>query len=499
MAGRNESFERAVFPVCLLLQGRPALVVGGGRVAAHKVRLLLDGGASVTVVSPVLGEGLRERVAEGKLHHLPRPFADDDVAGASVVFAATDDRDVNRRVLEVCRARRILCCSADGNWTDGDFVTPATLRQDGLTVAVSTGGRSCRRARLVRESLSRHLDAASGADLLVLGTSHEHLPLARREPYHLAGRRLEAMGRMVAQVWGVHEFMLLNTCNRVELHAIVNDAARVAPVLARLLDLDHLAPGEHYAKHGFDAFAHLAAVSAGLHSQTPGEYHIVAQVKEALARGTEAGWSRAMMQEWVAHALHVSKDIRAATPQLPAIETEDVCVQYLEAVCPPLAARRPLVLGAGTVGLGVVERLLRHVSGVDLCYHLRRPELPAAWRDRVRLWTFDDLKARLALADVVVCATDSPHYVLLPEHGLCLDAARPAWIVDLTTPRNVDPALAGARPSVQVADLETLKAWHGVQHIDRAALSELASRTVAGHAELYAKLRASFRGSTQAA
>ena len=305
---------------------------------------------------------------------------------------------------------------------------------------------------------------------------------------------------MIAQVWGVHEFMLLNTCNRIEMHAIVNDGATIAPVLARLLDLDHLAPEEYYIRHGFAAFAHLAAVSAGLHSQTPGEYHIVAQVKEALARGTQAGWSRAMMQEWVAHALHVSREIRvAATPLLRPIETEDVCVQYLEATCPPLGARRPLVLGAGTVGLGVAERLLRQAPELDLCYHLRRPELPGSWRARVRLGTFDDLRARLADTDVVICATDSPHYVLVPEHAAFLGAPRPVWIVDLTTPRNVDPALQAARTDLQVADLETLKAWHGGRHIDRPRLLELGGRMVDGHAGLYAKLRASFRGTMQAA
>ena len=495
MAAMTHSDDEPIFPVCLMLRGRPCLVVGGGRVAAHKVRLLLDSDAAVTVVSPSVAGEIAAWVGEGRVRHVPREYEESDLAGSFLAFVATDDRIVNRRIVEQCRARGVLCCSVDGNWTAGDFVTPAVFRQDGLTVAVSTGGKSCRRSRLVKDNLARHVALMQSADLLVLGTSHQELAVETREPLHLVGRRLEQAGQMVAQVWGVHEFVLLNTCNRVELHAVVSRQADVAPLLARILKLDHLEPGQFYVKRGLEAFEHVAVLVAGLLAQTPGEGHIVAQVKEALEFGVQAGWARGVMQEWIAAALHVSKDIRSVSaPLLRAFEIEDVCLEFARTGHAGFENSRILVLGSGTVGLGIARRLAERGRGVDLCYHLRRPDLPESWKERVRLFTFDDLCGRLNEADLVVCATDSPHYVLTAEHAPCFRSGRPVLLCDLTMPRNVDPALNGLHPNLKVIDLDDLKHWFRREQADMDKIRELSGRTVGEHRELYDRLVAALGG-----
>jgi len=156
---RDETRTRPVLPASLLVAGLPCLVVGGGTIAARKVGHLLDAGAAVTVVSPRLTAGLRELAATGRIQHRARLFADADLRGQRLVFAATDHPRVNRRVIRLCRRRRILCSAADENWTDGDFVTPAICRKAGLIVSVSTGGRSCRAARLVKERIAAMLDS----------------------------------------------------------------------------------------------------------------------------------------------------------------------------------------------------------------------------------------------------------------------------------------------------------------------------------------------------
>jgi len=120
------------------------------------------------------------------------------------------------QVLAACRAERVLCGVLDELWPEGDLITPATYRRDKLIVSITTSGRSCRQARLVRDNIARHLEMTGVADLLVIGTSHEQLPLEKWEPYHLSGRRLEEAGRLLMQIWGVHEFLVLNTCNRNE-------------------------------------------------------------------------------------------------------------------------------------------------------------------------------------------------------------------------------------------------------------------------------------------
>ena len=154
---RKEPVTRPILPACLLVAGRPCLVVGGGQIAARKTGHLLDAEADVTVVSPTLTDDLQALAKSGKIRLESRAFLESDVKGKSLVFATTDSEDVNMRVLAACRKRGILCSAADSNWPNGDFVTPAICREKGLVVAVSTGGRSCRQARMVKDKIAQLL------------------------------------------------------------------------------------------------------------------------------------------------------------------------------------------------------------------------------------------------------------------------------------------------------------------------------------------------------
>lgn len=497
MTGKAHS--QRVFLAGLLMEGRHALVVGGGKVALHKVHLLRDSGAEITVVAPNLSDEIRQMAEAKALHHLNREFQEDDVSKVYMVFAATNDKVVNRKIIESCRKRGVLCCSADGNWVAGDFITPAVFRKDELTVSVSTGGRSCRRSRMVKENLARHIEMVETADLIVMGTSHEYLPIDRREPFHLLGKRLERMGQMLMHVWGIHEFMLLNTCNRVELIGVVSKGTELNTMLARILGFDHLSQSEYYIEQGLDAFEHVAVLSAGLYSQVPGENHIVAQVKEALDLAIQQGWARGMMQEWVAAALHVSKDIRTVSGSLLRnFEIEDLCMQYLRAERPVTGGQRVLVLGAGVVGTEMVKRILAILPSADWCYHINKPAIPDTWKDRVTLHTFDDLKERLPGVDLVICATDSPHHVLLEEHGSFFSQDRDVLILDLSMPRNVAPSLDGLTPRLKVVDLEDLKHWYRREAADMEKIFAISSQTVNEHKSLYEKILRTFQGNNEA-
>ena len=151
---RKKTASRPILPACLLVAGRPCLVVGGGAIATRKTGHLLDAEANVTVVSPSATAPLLALAAAGKIRIIERAFSGSDVKGRCLVFAATDSVRVNRRVLEACRRHGVLCGAADANWPSGDFVTPAICRLKDLVVTVSTGGRSCRRARIVKDKIA---------------------------------------------------------------------------------------------------------------------------------------------------------------------------------------------------------------------------------------------------------------------------------------------------------------------------------------------------------
>jgi uroporphyrin-III C-methyltransferase/precorrin-2 dehydrogenase/sirohydrochlorin ferrochelatase len=149
------------FPIFLDLQNRDCLVVGGGKVAARKVALLLRAGASVQVVSPQLGDELARLAEEKRIDYAPRGFAEADVEGKVLVIAATGDEAVNRRVSELARARNIPVNVVDQPQLCS-FIVPSVIDRSPVQVAVSTGGSSPVLARLLRARLESYVPAAYG-------------------------------------------------------------------------------------------------------------------------------------------------------------------------------------------------------------------------------------------------------------------------------------------------------------------------------------------------
>ncbi len=140
------------YPLMVDLTGRRCLVVGGGVVAERKVRALLEAGGEVLVVSPVLAPGLEALKREGRIVHLARPYQPGDLAGSFLVFGATDDHRVNRRLADEAKAAGVLANMADSP-TSGTFLAPAVLTRGDLVIAISTGGDSPALARKIREDL----------------------------------------------------------------------------------------------------------------------------------------------------------------------------------------------------------------------------------------------------------------------------------------------------------------------------------------------------------
>ena len=480
-------------PISLLLADRSCLVVGGGKVALRKIGHLLDAGARVTVVSPKLCEELFELVGAEDIQHTARPFEIADVEGVALVFAATNDRYTNRQILEACRNKNVLCCCVDGNWAQSDFTTPAIARHGDLTLAISTGGQSCRQAKLVKDSLAKHLEMVETVELVVVGTDHHHLSLEDREPFHLTGHRLQRTGFMLMQLWGVHEFMILNTCNRVEVIAVVSTETARNGILRHILGFDRLKEEQFYLKCGAEAYEHLGLVASGMLSQTPGESHVAAQFKQALAMAQEAGWANSMMQEWVSSLLHVSKHIQTeVTPKLHKEEIEDLALNYLEAHQPDLASQTLLVLGAGMVGQGLVRDAFPNIGKIIWCYHKNRPEISKHWKN-VELCTFNSIKDRLGEADIIISATEAPGHVLHTGHAPFFDQEKNLTLVDLGMPRNIDPALKELSPEISLIDLDGLKYWY---RKEIAGLDEILKtcRTIIGeHQKQYERIINSFQ------
>jgi glutamyl-tRNA reductase len=479
----------------LFLAERPCLVVGGGKVAWRKIQLLLNADAQVTVVSPGISPEVEELIGSGRVTHISRPFEKADVEGFVMVYAATNSRSVNRKVLECCRETNVLCCCVDGNWAEGDFTTPAIARHNELMLSISSGGSDCRRSKLVKNSLQRHLKMMDSANLIVVGTDHNCLTVEEREPFHLASQRFDRAGFMIMQLWGIHEFMILNTCNRVEVIAVVSDETEKNGILRHVMGFTSMKEDKFYLKSGVEAFEHLCLVTAGMLSQTPGENHITAQMKDALHTAKQRGWAGNMMQAWASSALQVSKALKnQISPLLHNYEIEDLTLRYLVANGKDLASSTIMVVGAGTIGKGLVRDCLHEAGNIIWCYHTNKPDLPAGGKDKIVLCTLNEMKNRITEADIIVCATSAPGHVLHMAHAPFFNQELPVMVIDLGVPRNIDPELDDLSSDVTIVDLDGLKYWYRRELTDMNDILVRCRSIVAEHQYLYEKIANSFQG-----
>jgi siroheme synthase-like protein len=137
----------AVFPIFLKLAGRRVLVVGGGPVAASKLRGLLDAEATVVVVAP----DVVPEIAAAPVEILRRPFVPEDLGGISFVVAAAPP-DVNREVAAAAHPRGLFVNAVD-DMESATAYMGAIVRRAGVTMALSTDGEAPALAGLMREAL----------------------------------------------------------------------------------------------------------------------------------------------------------------------------------------------------------------------------------------------------------------------------------------------------------------------------------------------------------
>ena len=150
----------------LVLVGRKVVVVGGGHVAQRRVPTFLAAGAALTLVSPQVTPAL-EGLA-GELTLVLRDFTESDVDGAWYVVAATDDPDVNARVVAAAEARHTFCVRAD-DARGGSAWTPAVGHHGSVTVGV-LGNREPRKSAALRDDI---LTALREGQLMATG-AHEN-------------------------------------------------------------------------------------------------------------------------------------------------------------------------------------------------------------------------------------------------------------------------------------------------------------------------------------
>lgn len=337
--------------------------------------------------------------------------------------------------------------------------------------------------------------------ILLFGVSHRSAPVSVLEQLSVDESDQVKIVDLVLQSPLVSEAMVLSTCNRVEVYAVVEafhgGLSVVGQVLAEYSGLPMGDLTKHaYVRYSEAAVEHLFAVASGLDSAVVGEQQVLGQVRRAYASAEANSAVGRVLHELAQRALSVGKRVHSETAiDAAGASVVSVALDIGERKLGSLEGKTAVVIGAGSMGALAAAHLTR--AGIGRVHVLNR-SLARARRlaDRMEVsgipaqaLTLDRLPHALADADVVVSCTGavSPVVSLADVHHALVSAPRdeahkPLVICDLGMPRDVDPAVAGL-PGVLVVDVDRVQ--HEPSAHAAAADVDAARRIVAAEVAAY--------------
>ena len=316
--------------------------------------------------------------------------------------------------------------------------------------------------------------------IAVAGMSHRSAPVEVRERVAFppcAGRSfLRRLGEGVAE-----EAVLLSTCNRTEVYAVVEDEdarGRVLDLLAEDRGVERASlEADTYWLTDTEAVRHLYRVASSLDSMVVGEGQILGQVREAYRAATEERRTGVVLNRLFHTSLRVGKRVRSETGiGDSSLSVPHVAVKLAEEVFGRLRGRKALVLGAGEMSeLVVKHRKDRGVAEVRIANRTAGRAAALAARVGGVAVGFDALAEELAKVDVVVSSTGAGEWVVGSEAvaGALSRREEPLFFIDIGVPRDVDPVVQNL-DRAYVYDVDDLQAVVERNTDDRSAAAAAA-------------------------
>jgi glutamyl-tRNA reductase len=287
--------------------------------------------------------------------------------------------------------------------------------------------------------------------LFLVGATHRTAPFGFREKLALGPEGEAALAAELRLIPSLGEFVILNTCNRVEIYGVALAPQTASAVPASFCALRHVEPAE-FARFGFTlvgraAVEHLLTVSAGLDSQILGETEIFGQVKRAYAAAQTRGSVGPLLNRLFQKAFQAAKHVRTHTGVTTGqISVANIAVELALTVFGDVKDAKILLLGAGEMA-EKSARAFQSRGATQLTVASRRldPAESLAARFSGNVIAFTDRDQRLAEFDIVVCSTAATTTVISRDAvraAMDQRRARPLLFIDLAMPRDVDAAVS---------------------------------------------------------
>lgn len=297
------------------------------------------------------------------------------------------------------------------------------------------------------------------------GLNHKSAPLALLERVTFTADAMDAFLGGLRSTGKIREAFGLSTCNRTEFLLVASNAHEALTVLLQRLHdvkgLDLRPDAGHTFFYAEDsAIRHIFRVASGIDSLVIGENEILGQLRRAREAASDAGHISEILEPMLLRAIDVGRRVRTATSiSRGNVSVASVAATLAARLLGDLSDKEGVVLGAGetaeAAAFQLTERGLKNLTIANRTYERAHSLANAVGAREAAL---EEIGKVLVQADVVVCATGAPHYIIttpMVQATMAARSQRPLLFLDVSVPRNVDPA-AGTVEAVHVYSLEHL-------------------------------------------
>lgn len=332
--------------------------------------------------------------------------------------------------------------------------------------------------------------------IFVAGLNHSTADVEVREKVAFNGSRLEEGLRRFRELPEIEEAMILSTCNRVELYARVKDTLKASESIKTFLSEFHNVNRASldkalYIYDDINAIRHIFRVASSLDSMVIGEPQILGQLKEAFETALEKKTTGILLNRLMKKAISVAKRVRSETRIAEnAVSISFAAVELAKKIFADLSGKVFMLLGAGEMA----ELAARHImtNGVKEVIVANRSyeracDLSKEFNGRpVKL---DDFLREMVHADIVICSTGAPHYILLRDQMQKVmkeRKQRPVFLIDISVPRNIDPRINDL-DNVYLYNIDDLQGIVDANMFERKKEAEKAEKIIEEEIEPFLK------------
>ena len=332
--------------------------------------------------------------------------------------------------------------------------------------------------------------------VLIIGLNHKTADVEIRERLAFNGQKLEEGVFGLKNIPEVREVAILSTCNRVEIYTCVSNTAAAAENIKNFLSRLHNINRTDFEKSlylhsGPDAIRHILRVASSLDSMVVGEPQILGQIKDTFDFALSKKTTGVLLNKLMKKAISTAKRVRTETKIAEnAVSISFAAVELAKKIFTDLAGKAFMLLGAGEMAELAARHLLNNeVKDVMVVNRTYETGCKLAKEFNGKAVRFEEFLHELVHADIIICSTGAPTYVLHKEQMQKVMKERkyrPVFIIDISVPRNIDPEINKIE-NVYLYDVDDLQEVVDTNIHGRKIEAEKAETIVAEEVEKFIK------------